>query len=230
MQGYFITGTDTEVGKTVATAVLGLLFQKQKKKISVMKPIASGGLGKDGKCISEDALFLKKILNLTEPLEMINPICLKHPLAPKVAAEYIGQDINISAIKSEYVDFQNRKLDYLLVEGVGGVMVPLKHDYLVLDMIKDFKFPVIIVARPNLGTINHTILTTSLLKQEQIPIAGIVFNYAKKQEKGIAERTNPNEIKRLSGVRVLGEIPYIEDLEKINIEQLEKHLDINHLL
>lgn len=230
MKGYFITGTDTEVGKTVATAVIGLLLQKQKKKIGVMKPVGSGGVEIDGRLYSEDAIFLKKTLGLMEDLSIINPICLKHPLAPKVAAEHVGQDVDLSVIREAQIKFQSKQLDILLVEGVGGVMVPLRHDYLVLDMIRDLKFPVIIISRPNLGTINHTIMTTSILKQEKIHIVGIVFNYAKKQEKGLAEKTNPREIKRISGVKVLGEIPYIENIEKSPIEKIEKYLDISSLI
>ncbi|MBU0581267.1 MAG: dethiobiotin synthase, partial [Candidatus Margulisbacteria bacterium] len=100
----------------------------------------------------------------------------------------------------------------------------------VLDMIKEFNFPVIIVTRPNLGTINHTILTTSILKQENIPIAGIVINYSKQQEKGIAEHTNPHEIKRLSGVPILGEIPFCKNVEQLDVVNLKKNLDISYLI
>ncbi|MFC1518040.1 dethiobiotin synthase [Candidatus Margulisiibacteriota bacterium] len=230
MRGYFITGTDTEVGKTVATAVLGLLLKKQGKKIGVLKPIASGGVEVDGKLVSEDAQFVKKILDLPESLDVINPICLKHPLAPKVAADHVGEKIDLKQINSSHLKFQKQKTEILLVEGAGGVMVPINHDYLILDMIKDLRYPVIIVTRPNLGTINHTVLTTSILKQEKIPIAGVIFNYTKEQEKGMAERTNPNEINRLSGVKVLGEIPFLENTEKIPLEIIEKTLDISTLL
>ena len=229
MKGYFITGTDTDVGKTIATAVLGLLFQKKGMKVGVMKPVASGGREIEGKHYSEDAIYFKKVLSLTETLQTINPVCFEHPLAPKVAADQVGRELDLAAVQAAYTRIKGQK-DVLLIEGVGGVMVPLRHDYLVLDMIKDFKFPVIIITRPNLGTINHTVLTTSILKQENIPIAGLIFNYMKKQQKGLAERTNPQEVQRIANVPVLGEIPFIEDVENIPIVEIEKHLDISPLL
>jgi dethiobiotin synthetase len=213
-KGYFITGTDTEIGKTLVTGLLGRYFQLQGMSVGAFKPIASGGEEKDGVLCSEDALFLKSFLKLAEPLELINPLCLQKPLAPKVAAEQDNHQIKLEKYINAFHAYQE-KVDVLLVEGVGGVMVPIKKDYLVADMIKEVGLPVIIVTRPNLGTINHTILTTSYLQQEDIPIAGIVINYSKQQEKGLAEKTNPQEIKRLSGVPIIGEVPYIENLESL---------------
>jgi len=231
MKGYFITGTDTNVGKTVATAVLGLLFQQKNKKVGVMKPIATGGKEIDGALCSDDALFLKKTLKLTTPLERINPVCLRHPLSPKVAADQTGHEIDITKIHSAFAyEKDTTKADIMLIEGIGGILVPIKHDYLVVDMIKDFGFPVIIVARAGLGTINHTMLTTSFLKQEKIPIAGIIFNHSQKTTPGLAERTNPREIQRLSGLPILGEIPFIEDMEHINEKDLKNTLTIDQLL
>lgn len=225
MNGFFITGTDTNIGKTIATAVLGLLLQKQGKKVRVLKPVASGGSHHDGLYVSDDALFLKKTLRLPTPLDLINPICFHEALAPKVAAEIAGKEVDLTAI-SVAVDYyrNNERPDILLVEGVGGILVPIKHDYLVVDMIRDLKFPVIVVTRPGLGTINHTLLTTSFLKQEKIPIAGIIINHSNKNGKGVAERTNPQEIRRLSGLTLLGEIPFIDDLG-----QLEMHVTTNTL-
>jgi dethiobiotin synthetase len=231
MKGYFITGTDTNVGKTVATAVLATLFQEKNKKVSVMKPVGTGGKDVDGRLISEDAIFLKDILKLPAPLELINPVCLKHPLAPKVAADQTGQEVDLAAVTVAFEYLKDKgKPDIMLIEGVGGILVPIRHDYLVVDMIKQLGFPVIIVARPGLGTINHTLLTTSFLKQEKIPIAGIIFNNVRKSEKSLAEKTNPQEIKRLSGLPILGEIPYLEKMERTAIAGLGKQLNLSTLL
>mgnify|MGYP001572624329 CR=1 FL=1 len=131
--GFFITGTDTDVGKTVVTAILGLLFQKKGKKVGVMKPVATGGKKVGNTFVSQDARFLKDILSLTTPLEIINPLCLEHPLAPKLAAEHIGKEIDLLPIRTAYTKIKDTS-DLLLVEGVGGVMVPIRHDYLVADL------------------------------------------------------------------------------------------------
>ncbi len=230
MHGFFITGTDTDVGKTVATAALGLLFQAKKKKVAVVKPVGTGGIDIEGRLYSEDAIFLKKTLNLDLPLELMSPICLKHPLSPKTAADHEKKQIDLAAINIALQKVKDTKPDVTLIEGVGGVLVPLRHDYLVIDLIKALKRPVIIVARTGLGTINHTLLTTSLLKQEKVPIAGIIFNHNHPGEKGISEKTNPKEVERLSGLKILGELPYQKDISKLTYEQVKDHIDISTLL
>jgi dethiobiotin synthetase len=96
----------------------------------------------------------------------------------------------------------------MIVEGAGGIMVPLSGKYAYLDLAKKMGLPVLIVARPGLGTINHTMLTIAALKGRKIDIAGIVINYALEQKSGSAEKTSPAAIEKMSNVRIIGIIPY----------------------
>ncbi|MFH1479445.1 MAG: dethiobiotin synthase [Candidatus Omnitrophota bacterium] len=206
VKGYFITATDTEIGKTEVAAALARHFTKKGYKVGVMKPIASG-VNK----FSEDALILKKAANSCDDLKDINPIQLKLPLAPLVTARLEKKTIDPNKIWRAFNKLK-KKNDLLIVEGIGGAMVPLykigKKVFYVTDLIKKMNLPVIIVARPNLGTINHTLITVNALKSKNIKIAGIIINHAKPIKKDISIKTNPKIIQELSGVRILGIIPY----------------------
>ncbi len=205
-KGYFITGTDTGVGKTEVAASLARFYSKKGYKVGVMKPIASGV-----KKEPEDAAILKKAANSCDDLRDINPIQLKLPLAPMVAMRLEKKTIDPNKIWSAFNKLKKEN-DLLIVEGIGGVMVPLckigKKVFYVIDLIKKMKLPVIIVARPNLGTINHTLMTVNALKSKNIKVAGIIINYAKPVKKDISIKTNPKIIQELSGVKILGIMPY----------------------
>jgi dethiobiotin synthetase len=199
MSGLFITGTDTGVGKTFVTSLVARHFRGEGLDVGVMKPISTGPAAEN------DAVWLKKVLKLSDPLELINPIRLKHPLAPYPASKIENRKLKIGTIFQAY-----KKLcalhDLVLVEGIGGVMVPIKKDYLVIDLIKDFSLPTIIVARPKLGTINHTLLTIEALKKRRVNIFGIIINgYTGKD---LSEKTNASVITEISGVPILTKIPW----------------------
>ena len=198
MPGLFITGTDTGCGKTYVTALLAKHFISQGFDVGVMKPIACGPR-KDN-----DAVYLKKNLKLNDSLKLINPIHLKLPLAPYTASRLLLMTININKIFSAYKKLQKRH-DLVLVEGVGGVLVPIKREYFVADLIKDMDLPTIIVARAGLGTINHTLLTIEALKRRKIEILGIIMNGYR--GKDVSEKTNAKTIEKLSGIPVLAKLP-----------------------
>ena len=177
-----------------------------------MKPIASGGIEHKGRIVSEDAIFLKHAAQVDDPLDLINPICLRHPLAPSVAAEIEGVSINLRQIDNAFAELCQRH-EFIVVEGVGGIAVPICEEMLVADMAQRFQLPLLIVARPNLGTINHTVLTVEFARSYNLEICGIVLNASQEGPRGLAEETNPKEIARLTHLPILGSLPFNEQLQ-----------------
>lgn len=165
--------------------------------VGIMKPISAGPQKEN------DALYLKKRLKLKDPISLINPVHLNLPLAPYVAAAEAKTKINLKEIFRAFKKLESLH-ELILVEGVGGVLVPIKKDYFVADMIKDFGLSTIIVARAGLGTINHTLLTIEALKQRKINIFGIIMNGFNGQD--LSEKTNVKMIEELSGIRVIAQI------------------------
>ncbi|ADG12859.1 dethiobiotin synthase [Methanocaldococcus infernus ME] len=166
----FITGTDTGVGKTYVSSIIGRELKKE-LNVGYLKPIETGG--------REDTLKLKKTLNLEDPLEIINPINLSLPLSPNIAFEVENYNISLEEILKrieEAYNYLKNKYDFLIVEGAGGVCVPIKGNFLMSDLIKFLGLPAIIVSRPNLGTINHTLLTIEHLRNKGIEVRGVIIN------------------------------------------------------
>ncbi len=210
--GIFITGTDTEIGKTVVAGGLAAAFKAAGVNVGVMKPIASGGIEHKGRIVSEDAIFLKNAAQVDDALDLINPICLRHPLAPSVAAEIEGASIDLRQIDDVFAQLCQRH-EFMVVEGVGGIAVPIRDDALVANMAQRFQLPLIVVARPNLGTINHTVLTVEFARSYNLEICGIVLNASQEGSKGLAEETNPKELERLAHLPILGTVLFDERLQ-----------------
>ena len=210
--GIFITGTDTEIGKTIIAGGLAAALKAAGVDVGVMKPIASGGIERKGQIVSEDAIFLKGAAQVDDALDLINPICLRHPLAPSVAAEIEGISIDLRKIDEAFAQLCQRH-EFIVVEGVGGIAVPICEEMLVADMAQRFQLPLLIVARPNLGTINHTVLTVEFARSYNLEICGIVLNASQEEPKGLAEETNPKELARLTHLPILGIVPFDERLQ-----------------
>ena len=206
MKGFFITGTDTGVGKTEVAASLVRYFRSKGFKVGAIKPIATGD-SKDGRILG------------------VNSISLKLPLAPLVASRLGKERINKGKLMNvlERLKRDNR---IVIVEGIGGVMVPLwKQDrkiFYVFDLISKIGLPAIIVSRPGLGTINHTLMTVDILRSKNIKIAGIVFSHTSGVKRDLSAKTNPRIIKELSGVKVLGIMHYNKKRNKRRIKWLGK--------
>ncbi len=198
-QGIFITGTGTEIGKTVIAGGFAASLKQSGTNVGVMKPISSGD--------TADARFLKHAAQIDDELSLINPIYLRHPLAPSVAARIEEKDIDLSHIETAFAALQ-RRYDFVIVEGVGGIAVPIRDDFLVAHLINKLQLPILIVAQVGLGTLNHTLLTVGCARQFNIQIAGIVLNGLRPEVAGLAEATNPLEIERLTDVPVIGVVPY----------------------
>ena len=196
----FITATDTHVGKTIATFALGALLKNTGFNVGVMKPVQCGG---------NDAQFLKKSLALEDGLDLINPCYAPEALSPHLAFRRARRRVDTGKIQKALKALHQRH-DVVLVEGAGGLMVPLRPNYYNADLIRDLNAEVIIVSRLGLGTINHTLLTINQARAYKLKVRGVLFSDSNPKSKSLAEETNPTEIHRLSGLKVLGIIPYLK--------------------
>lgn len=200
--GIFITATDTGIGKTLVAGAIASLLQKQGVKVGAFKPIATGCTHARFGLESADACFLAHCADSSHLLTEINPVAYVTPAAPLVAAEAEGRDIDFELIATAYAHICNTS-DLVIVEGIGGVRVPLTQTHDVRDLAAGFRLPVVIVARPHLGTINHTLLTIDSLRAADIEPAGIVINAYSEPLADRAVMTAPDIIERCSGVKVL---------------------------
>lgn len=205
--GLFVTGTDTGVGKTYVSAGIATALRYRNVDVGVMKPAETGCRMRSGRLVPRDALLLMKSALVRDPLSLVNPYRFRNPLAPSVAAERVGKKIDADKILKAFHALRERH-DFMIVEGAGGIMVPLSEHYTYLDLARTMGLPVLIVARPGLGTINHTLLTIAALKGRNIAIAGIVINHALDRKPGLAEETSPAVIEKMSGIRIVGFISH----------------------
>ncbi len=214
--GIFITGTDTDVGKTVVSAGLALVLRARGLRVGVMKPVATGCYGGDGRLVSQDAAFLMEAAQNEYP-PLTSPARFRNPLSPNVAAMLEKKEVDIPAILKSYRELQ-KHYDFLVVEGVGGLMVPLKKDYYVANLIRDMGLPIVIVSYAGLGAINHTLLTVDAATIRGLEVRGIIFNRVSVTNYSMAELTNPKVIHDLSGVPILGTLPDVEGLNMDNCQ------------
>lgn len=204
--GIFITGTDTGVGKTVVSAALAFLLRQRGIRVGVMKPVTSGCAERDGRLVSEDAELLAAGAGIAVSDE-VAPYLLREPLAPAAAAEKDGVRIEFSRILAAYHSLADR-YEFIIVEGAGGLMVPLAGGLLVADLAKLLALPLLVVARPDLGTVNHTLLTCFAARQLDLQVRGVVINRFP-ENPGLAEATAPHMIDSLAGAPLLGRFPSI---------------------
>jgi dethiobiotin synthetase len=192
LKGIFVTGTDTAVGKTYVSCSIVRGFKKRGFNVGVFKPAATGN--------REDVVGLMRAAGIDEPLDVVNPLFFKYPLAPMVSAGLSGKSVDLVKMRKAY-EVLRKKYGCMIVEGAGGVYVPVKKGYFVFDMIKEFKLPVVVVAKPFLGTINHTLLTVNFLKSKGVKVLGVIISGGK--NKTLSEKTNPKLIKELTGLPVV---------------------------
>ncbi|WP_415719775.1 dethiobiotin synthase [Maridesulfovibrio sp.] len=209
--GFFITGTGTDVGKTVVTAGLARFFMKGGRKILPVKPVQSGAVVMpDGTLDSPDGDVYKAAGAEWD----INKQCLyifEPPTSPHLAAKLAGVELDPVEIAAKVREREND--GFLLVEGAGGIMVPLSEEASMLNLMKELRYPVILVVENKLGCINEALLSIAALQQSGLEISGLVMTCPKRPEPdtfGIAEE-NIRFIEKISEVKVIASIPYIED-------------------
>ncbi|RKY11125.1 MAG: dethiobiotin synthase [Planctomycetota bacterium] len=207
--GLFITGTDTGVGKTLVAGGIAAVLRGQGLKVGVFKPIASG-CRKDGALISDDTEFLALCADADYSLSVITPVTYKTPAAPVTCVQLEGRAIDYEEIVAAYT-YLCENTDVVIVEGIGGAMVPIDDEHTVLDLAVEFNLPMVVVARPNLGTINHSLLTIDAVRNAGLPVAGLVISGYNAFEADIAEETSPEVICEFSGVNLLSIVPFDEE-------------------
>lgn len=203
--GCFVTGTDTAVGKTVVMAALAMYLRTCQVSVGVMKPIETG-VDSDSPHMS-DAGVLQTIAHVNDPLSVICPYAFPDPLAPLSAARRQGISITMDSIRRAYHLLSDR-YPCMLVEGVGGVMVPVGVNMFLLDLIAMCRLPVVVVGRAALGGINHLLLTVDRLQREGVPVLAVVLNQIEEvSSSSILEQQMESTIElaaELSSVPVLG--------------------------
>jgi dethiobiotin synthetase len=221
--GVFVTATDTGVGKTVVAAGVTLALRARGHAVGVAKPVQSGAAASDP---GGDAMVLKRWTRVEDPIEELAPFCFAAPLAPLEAARLEGRALGLDEVVDR-VRALERRYDALVVEGAGGLLVPVGEDWTIADLAASLGLPLLVVARPGLGTVNHTALTVLAARQLGIEPLGIVLNGAGDE----SSAANARMIERLADVEVLGWTPWLEgELTAERVRQLiEDHIDVDAL-
>lgn len=209
--GFFITGTGTGVGKTAVTAGLLAAMRRAGINAAAFKPVQSGAMPSPGGLISQDASFYITASGIPGKSSDYNLYCFKEPLSPHLAAEMSGETIDRDAILARCRELM-ANFQVLLVEGAGGICVPLTRSFTMADLARDLGFPLLVVARPDLGTINHTVLTIKYAQSTGLKVAGFIFS-GLRDTAGMPEKDNARVIGDLTGVPMLGALPYIPGLD-----------------
>lgn len=227
--GLFITGTDTGVGKTFFACGLAALLKDSGYKVGVMKPAETGCIEKDGELVPQDAIYLKEASGCAEPMERICPYRFPDPLAPSIAAERAGVKIDVDHLLDVYHDIGSRH-DVTLVEGAGGLMVPLLPSYTYADLAGVLKLPVIVVAVNKLGAINHLLLTLEHATCKGLSVWGYVLNRMS-NENSLAADTNREVLSGLTAVQCLGELPFVRAVqETFPVDMFEAEFNLRPIL
>jgi dethiobiotin synthetase len=210
VKAIFTTGTDTGVGKTTISASLcAFLSLRKELDVGVMKPFESGLAKTGGNGPTCDARSLKEASGTSDSLEEINPYTFEAALAPEAAAKLENIVIDIDKVNKTFKRLFKRH-DVLVIEGAGGVLVPISEGFFFCDLIKAWDVSVIIVSKLGLGTINHTLLTNVFLQSMGISVLGVILNDTE-GTKDIATKTNPGILRQYLNVPILGIFPHLEE-------------------
>ncbi|NVM22636.1 MAG: dethiobiotin synthase [Desulfobacterales bacterium] len=231
--GIFVTGTDTGVGKTVVAAALVSLFRAGGIDAVPMKPIETGCIPEAGGLVVADLQFCLNMSNLApSPAEqrLMVPYCFEPACSPHLAAAQANETISVSRIADDYSVLKTEH-DLVIVEGAGGILVPINVKETMLDIMVGLSLPVVLVARPWLGTINHTLLSLRELVRAGVPVLGVIFNDSRRstttqtlplqgggQGGGALLRDeivsdNKVTIERFGNASVVAHLPFIEGIE-----------------
>lgn len=213
-RGLFVTGTDTGVGKTLVAAALARFLAGRGIRAGVMKPVESGvddpgGLGADGRLLCWAA-------GMESRTSLVSPYRFAEPLAPSLAAELQGTTVDPDRLVASARQLAEQS-DFLIVEGAGGLLVPVAGHLLVADLACRLGFPLLIVCRAGLGTLNHTLLTLEAASQRKLPVAGLLVN-GMPENPGLAEQHAPRLLTELCDAPLWGVLAHVKgshDREKV---------------
>ncbi len=214
MKSFFITGTDTDVGKTVITAGIARALSNLKANVGVMKPFAAS----DQQITKvQDTDILAKAARVNDSTEIITPQYFEIPASPYTASQNLDKKVNLEIVLQSFQKLC-KKYKILLVEGMGGIMTPILENYFIVNLIKEMNSEAIIVTRTKIGSINHTIMTIRMCQQLQIPIKGIVINNF--DIEGYVASELKRDLEGLTKIPVLGIVPRIDNLDAENVAQI----------
>ena len=205
---FFVTGTDTGIGKTFITCILMNYINSQQKKVIGMKPIAAGADEINGQVANEDVLLLKKECNFQLNLDEINTYYFPEPIAPHIAAIKNKIDIDSNNIKIHAQNLK-RRTDFLFIEGAGGYLVPLNENETIADLVDALNIPVILVVGIKLGCINHSLLTVEAILRRGQKLFGWIANIVDKDM--LVADENISSLKQRIKQPLIGTIPYSPD-------------------
>ena len=227
MKSLFITGTDTDVGKTSITSGLAITFRKMGINVGIMKPFAAGVAQKKG-FKSEDIVILSRAAQTSDPETLVNPQFFPISASPYTAWKKLKIKPKIPLILSSFKKL-SQSHEMILVEGMGGILTPILKNYYVTNLIKDMKIPTIIVTRSKIGTVNHTLMTVKMCEKYKIPIKGIIINNF--DDDGYPINQLKSDLENLTGIKVLGSIPFIKDMSDASLYRIfKKNIDMKSLL
>jgi dethiobiotin synthetase len=214
-KGFFVTGTDTGVGKTLVAGAILAALRGRNIDAAPMKPVQTGAASRGGSLLSPDLEFCLDVIRLM-PAETTKqhmaPYLFKDACSPHLAAERASRAISMGRLTRSFGAL-SRLFDAVVVEGAGGLMAPLGRRVFIVDLIKALKLPAVLVARPGLGTLNHTLLSLEALRQRGIPVAAVVLNGGAARP-GFIERDNVKTLRRLSGGVPVVEFPQLRAEEQ----------------
>jgi dethiobiotin synthetase len=227
LNSIFITGTDTDVGKTYVAAGLAVTLRMMGIDVGVMKPFAAGIAQKKG-FKSEDVEILSNAAQVDDPESLLNPQFFPIAASPYTALKNLKTKPNIKLILNRFKKLSGLH-SMMLVEGMGGIMTPILQDYFVTNLIKDMKLPAIIVTRTKIGTVNHTIMTCKMCEKYKIPVKGILINNF--DTDGYKVNELKRDLENLTNMPVLGSIPFISDMSDKSLYRVfKKNIDFKSLL
>lgn len=221
MHSFFITGTDTNIGKTAITCSLIAKCIEEGFRAGGMKPVAAGCHIENGYMISDDVKKIIEVSNVDLNIKEINPYSFEPPIAPHIS--FKSNEIDINLIKKYLRSFEN-KMDYLFIEGVGGYAVPLTKTFTTADLVENLDIPVILVVGMKLGCINHTLLTVESILNKKQKLCGWVANRIDGDMQAYEE--NFFFLKEKIKAPCLGEVPYFKDFDPY---KASKFINLNKL-
>ncbi|MDZ4098976.1 MAG: dethiobiotin synthase [Methylophilaceae bacterium] len=219
-QGFFITGTDTGVGKTLIATALVHGFAQSGKRVIGMKPVAAGAALQDGQVLNDDVVQLIAASNVEAPLSLINPYVFEPPVAPHIAAAQAGISMRIPKLKSDFESL-NDAADVVVVEGAGGFLVPLNDSEDMADLAVALGLPIILVVGMRLGCLNHALLTVAAIAARDLRLAGWIANRIDPQMTNFSE--NLESLRQRITAPCLGVVPYSSSMD---FRQVSAYLEL----
>ena len=227
MKSFFITGTDTDVGKTWVAVGIASALKKMGMDVGVMKPFAAGTAQKtDFK--SEDVQRLANAANVNDPEELVNPQFFLVPASPYTAAQKLGIKVDLESVMESFKKLSSSH-QLMLVEGIGGILTPILQDYFVTNLIKEMDLETIIVTTNRIGTVNHTLMTCKMCTSYDLKVKGIIINNL--DSAGYLPNDLKKDLETLTGIQVIGIIPKIDnfDIESLR-NSVENNIDLESLI